>query len=925
MSSRTVASPARSAALAFLLAALLAGPALAQSWRFAYMSDHRSSQGHHPGVSTTTVCRIVADMRTNCIDLVLIGGDLIHGDNQPTSDLITQYEVFKGCLAPLTNMGIPYYAIPGNHEFWSENSSWSQATDAWWQAFGQFLPQNGPTSPCPERGMTYSFNHKSALFLGVNMYTNDPTSWFYKGADTNWVQTQLASNTKPHVFAFGHVPQTLIASNDATVQTTVDLWNLLAGAHCCAYFCGHKHSYQRTLTRAPNGAGYIHEVMDGSGMDVINSNGPPWWGAGNPIAVEYLCSDDTMRGYVLVDVDGLNVSVTRRCFSTNAAGEVHWTNMDSFAYTADPGTNWSFAVFGDTRGDGENTPFHKYINTPVIEAICAAITNDGALCAIVPGDLIYGPHPPLFEKTVGEALIQWTNAVAALGRAGIPYYVVRGNHEIKKKADSTAPHADWTAHIGQYMPTNGPVGEAGMTYSLPVANALFVGLDTYGGTNDVEYLHLVNQDWLDTQLAANTRPHLFVFGHEPAFQLNDGIACLSEHLPERNRFWDSIGNANARAYLTGHSHVYGRCLVSISNGPAFRQIIVGTSGGPLGYTWDGQYVTDGGGAAIVPEKDYTPANTYGYTLVRVSGNHVVMEYKSTTNLITWTTNDVFAYTIVSAPTNVHASDGDYTDKVLVSWSPAADAIGYEVWRGTNPATTSRILIATVTTNSTYSDTTAAPVVHYYYWVRGTNADGASPYSSFDTGWRKSSSGLTDFDGDGKTDVTVYQRSTGLWQVLLSGSGYAQAGAMLGGSGAIPVSGDFDGDGKTDMAVYQESTGLWNVLLSGSGYAPAGAALGGVGSVPVAGDFDGDGKTDLAVYQESEGFWSVLFSGSGYALATTLLGGGGSVPAAGDFDGDGKTDVTVYQESTGLWTVLLSGSGYAPAGAALGGPGYSPVP
>ena len=104
------------------------------------------------------------------------------------------------------------------------------------------------------------------------------------------------------------------------------------------------------------------------------------------------------------------------------------------APTADPGSSWSFAVFGDTRGDGTNWPTQPYINTPVIEAICAAITNDGALCAIVPGDLMYGPHSSLepdHNKSVSEQLVLWTNAVAALGRAGIPYYAVRGNHEIK--------------------------------------------------------------------------------------------------------------------------------------------------------------------------------------------------------------------------------------------------------------------------------------------------------------------------------------------------------------------------------------------------------------------------------------------------------------------------------------------------------------
>ena len=131
MSSRAPMISSRIAVLAVLCAVLLSLPAMAQPWRFAYMSDHRSKLGHHPGVSTTTVSRLVADILTNDVDLLLVGGDLIHGDGQPTSDLITQYTVFKHCLAPLTNMGIPYYAIPGNHEFWSENSSWSQATDAW--------------------------------------------------------------------------------------------------------------------------------------------------------------------------------------------------------------------------------------------------------------------------------------------------------------------------------------------------------------------------------------------------------------------------------------------------------------------------------------------------------------------------------------------------------------------------------------------------------------------------------------------------------------------------------------------------------------------------------------------------------------------------------------------------------------------------
>jgi hypothetical protein len=62
--------------------------------------------------------------------------------------------------------------------------------------------------------------------------------------------------------------------------------------------------------------------------------------------------------------------------------------------------------------------------------------------------------------------------------------------------------------------------------------------------------------------------------------------------------------------------------------------------------------------------------------------------------------------------------------------------------------------------------------------------------------------------------------------------YVTATGLLGGLGRVPVSGDFDGDGKTDLAVYQESTGLWQALLSGSNYAPVGTTFGGPGQMPL---------------------------------------------------------------------------------------------
>ena len=60
----------------------------------------------------------------------------------------------------------------------------------------------------------------------------------------------------------------------------------------------------------------------------------------------------------------------------------------------------------------------------------------------------------------------------------------------------------------------------------------------------------------------------------------------------------------------------------------------------------------------------------------------------------------------------------------------------------------------------------------------------------------------DFDGDGRTDVAVYRRETGVWFIG------QQRRVQYGGHGYLPVPADFDGDGTTDIAVYQPSTGWW---------------------------------------------------------------------------------------------------------------------
>jgi regulation of enolase protein 1 (concanavalin A-like superfamily) len=171
----------------------------------------------------------------------------------------------------------------------------------------------------------------------------------------------------------------------------------------------------------------------------------------------------------------------------------------------------------------------------------------------------------------------------------------------------------------------------------------------------------------------------------------------------------------------------------------------------------------------------------------------------------------------------------------------------------------------------------------------------------------------DFDGDGKTDVAVFSPSTGTWNILLSSTSYTESLTFQwGASGDRPVPADYDGDGKTDIAVFRPSTGSWYILQSSTNYTTSVTyTWGGSNDRPVVGDYDGDGRADLGVYRPATGEWDILLSSTSYTRALKLhLGTAGDMPVPGDYDRDGKTDVAIFRPSTGLWSLLKSSTNFA---------------
>lgn len=187
--------------------------------------------------------------------------------------------------------------------------------------------------------------------------------------------------------------------------------------------------------------------------------------------------------------------------------------------------------------------------------------------------------------------------------------------------------------------------------------------------------------------------------------------------------------------------------------------------------------------------------------------------------------------------------------------------------------------------------------------------------------------FNDYSGDGLSDMTVYDESSGAWFARTpSGENPVWNIKLGGGSGQIPVPGDYDGDAISDLAIFEAKTGSWFIKTVTGNTLAWNLAWGWPGAVPVWGDYDGDGRSDLAVFDNSTGNWYVRSLTSGALVWGQSWGWPGAVPVPGDYNGDGKSDLAVFDSNAGNWYVLALNPAHSLLWAApWGWPGAVPVP
>ncbi len=271
-------------------------------------------------------------------------------------------------------------------------------------------------------------------------------------------------------------------------------------------------------------------------------------------------------------------------------------------------TTTRFIVVGDSRGSDNG------VNSAILTEVAQAIIDEGADFVLFPGDLVTGSTTP---SVLESQLMYWRTIMQPVYDAGIDVYPCRGNHEDDSKVA-------WdNVFSGAYaLPPNGPSGEENTTFSFTLGNVFVVGLDQYVA------IHRINQVWLDQQFTSNTQPHVFVFGHEPAFSVRH-TDCLDDYPAERNTFWSSLVNESGCFYFAGHDHFYNHARVDDGDGDIANdvyQYVVGTAGAPP-VPWDGLY--DGNNGSWTPLPLYHEVQ-YGYLLVEVDDSRVSITWKHRT-------------------------------------------------------------------------------------------------------------------------------------------------------------------------------------------------------------------------------------------------------------------------------------------------------
>jgi hypothetical protein len=402
--------------------------------------------------------------------------------------------------------------------------------------------------------------------------------------------------------------------------------------------------------------------------------------------------------------------------------------------------------------------------------------------------------------------------------------------------------------------------------------------------------------------------------------------------------------------LTTNNRLITTTKATISGPPAARTGAPGESN----CTTCHSTIPNTGQFSITPPANYTPGQTYQIVVRHTTTDSTRKRWGF--ELTALSSSNTTAGTLASTTANTRTISN--TTKTYIEHNSAGsygNQTGGAVWTFNWTAPTANIGNVTFYAAGIQADNNGiedndqmyltnavsrplVPSVVQHHVVSDFDGDGKSDASVFratsgvwwinkssggNTGWQWGLATDTlvpaDYDGDDKTDVAVW-RSAGPQQsqfYILQSTTNTIRTEQFGEANDLPVSRDFDGDGKADVAVYRGASFATASDACGTSqstwyYRPSAtpatfynyACFGLAGDKPVLGNFDGDTKADFAVFRSVNSTWYIAQS-SNNAVRIQQFGLSTDKLVPNDYDGDGKTDIAVFRQSDSNWYLLNS--------------------
>ncbi|HYC59400.1 MAG TPA: hypothetical protein VEK79_07525 [Thermoanaerobaculia bacterium] len=192
-----------------------------------------------------------------------------------------------------------------------------------------------------------------------------------------------------------------------------------------------------------------------------------------------------------------------------------------------------------------------------------------------------------------------------------------------------------------------------------------------------------------------------------------------------------------------------------------------------------------------------------------------------------------------------------------------------------------------------------------YFLRNSNTEG-TPDLEPGVGRRGDLPFTGDFDGNGVTDLGVFQSETGTFVIRMPQLNFPDFVITLqfvGQPGDLPIAGDWDGDGVDTLGIYRRNGGFPPIFGLTNGHVAQDASLkpeivfelGEETDLPVAGDWNGDGLDTVGVYRVGRSSFALVNNFGAGIAETFFFGEPDDLPLAGDWDGDGRDGVGTYRE------------------------------